>query len=149
MYHLILSFHILFAIAWIAALFYLPRILVNLVEAGDESSLVRYRLHLMGQRLYRFGCYMFGLALLFGLTLWEGWRIWPRDLPNVSSSTHWIDAKIGLVAALLVYFFWMGRLLKRNTMGVAVPSGTSLRWLNELPVLLVLGALYLALAKPF
>ena len=63
------TFHIVFVIAWMAALFYLPRILLNIVEAGEEPA-VRARLLLMGRRLYRFGHVMFGLALLLGLALW-------------------------------------------------------------------------------
>src|SRR3546814_10215682 len=52
--------HLVFVIAWMAAVFYLPRILVNLAEAGGDPG-VRARLVLMGRRLYRFGHVMFGL----------------------------------------------------------------------------------------
>jgi putative membrane protein len=62
---------------------------------------------------------------------------------------HWIDAKLTLVAVLLVYFVWAGRMLKRSSKGVALPSARTLRWLNELPVLLLLGVVYLVIAKPF
>ena len=48
------TFHLLFVIAWMASVFYLPRILVNMAEAGDAPA-VRERLQLMGLRLYRFG----------------------------------------------------------------------------------------------
>ena len=34
-YLLIKSLHLLFVIAWMATVFYLPRILVNMAEAGD------------------------------------------------------------------------------------------------------------------
>ena len=53
-YLLTKTFHLVFVIAWMAAVFYLPRILVNLAEAGDVPE-VRERLLLMGRRLYRFG----------------------------------------------------------------------------------------------
>lgn len=142
------SFHLLFVIAWMAAVFYLPRILVNIAEAGDDAA-IRGRLHLMGRRLYRFGHMMFGFAFLLGLALWLGWRLFPRALPNVVGSMHWIDAKLTLVALLLVYFIWTGRLLKRSEKGVALPSSKALRWLNELPVLLLLGVIVLVIAKPF
>ena len=142
------TFHLLFAIAWMSAVFYLPRILVNIAEAGNEAA-VRARLYLMGRRLYRFGHILFGLAFLLGLTLWQGWRIFPQVLPNVVATMHWIDAKLGLVAVLLVYFIWAGRSLKRSEKGGALPSARTLRLLNELPVLLLLGVLYLVLAKPF
>jgi putative membrane protein len=147
-YLLIKSLHLLFVIAWMATVFYLPRILVNLAEATGEPA-VQVRLQLMGRRLYKFGHNMFGLAFVFGLTLWQGWRVFPATLPNITAGTHWIDAKLILVVLLLVYFVWAGRLLKRSTNGGALPSGRALRWINELPVLLLLGVIYLATAKPF
>lgn len=147
-YPWIKTFHLLFVIAWMSAVFYLPRILVNIAEAGGDAA-VTARLYLMGKRLYRFGHNLFGLAFVFGLTLWQGWRVFPNALPNVAASLHWIDAKLGLVAVLLAYFVWMGRVLKRGEKGGALPSARTLRLLNELPVLVLLGVLYLVLAKPF
>ncbi|TAL83494.1 MAG: CopD family protein [Rhodanobacter sp.] len=147
-YLLIKTLHLLFVMAWIATVFYLPRILVNLSETAGEAE-VQARLLLMGRRLYRFGHNMFGIAFVFGLALWQGWRIFPMALPNVVGSMHWIDAKLTLVALLLAYFIVCGRLLKRVAAGVPLPSSRALRWFNELPVLLVLGVIYLVLAKPF
>ncbi len=147
-YPLIKSLHLLFVIAWMASVFYLPRILVNLAETANEPP-VQARLQLMGRRLYLFGHNMFGLAFVFGLTLWQGWRLMPASLPNVTAGTHWMDAKLTLVALLLAYFIWTGRILKRHAKGVALPSSTALRWFNELPVVLLLGVLVLVLAKPF
>jgi len=142
------SFHVLFVIAWMATVFYLPRILVNLAEAGDEPA-VKARLLLMGRRLYKFGHNMFGIAFLFGLVLRQGWRLFPAKLPNVVAGMHWIHAKLTLVALLLIYFVWAGRMVKRCEKGGALPSSKALRWLNELPVLLLLGVIFLVLAKPF
>ena len=142
------SFHVVFVIAWMATVFYLPRILVNIAESGDEPA-VKARLLLMGRRLYRFGHNMFGIAFLFGLALWEGWRLFPQTLPNVVASLHWIDAKLTLVALMLAYFIWSGRLLKRSEQGFALPSSKTLRIMNELPVLILLGIVFLVIAKPF
>jgi putative membrane protein len=147
-YLLIKSLHLLFVMAWMATVFYLPRILVNLAESAGEP-VVQARLQLMGRRLYKFGHNMFGLAFVFGLTLWQGWRVFPQSLPNVASGMHWIDAKLTLVAVLLAYFIWAGRVLKRSEKGAALPSAKALRWLNELPVLLLLGVVFLVIAKPF
>jgi uncharacterized membrane protein len=94
-YPLIKSLHLLFVIAWMAAVFYLPRILVNLAEAANEPP-VQARLQLMGRRLYKFGHTMFGIAFLFGLALWQGWRVFPAALPDVTAGMHWIDAKLTL-----------------------------------------------------
>lgn len=142
------SLHVVFVIAWMATVFYLPRILVNIAEAGDEPA-VKARLLLMGRRLYRFGHNMFGLSFLFGLALWLGWHVFPQALPNVVASMHWIDAKLTLVALMLAYFIWSGRLLKRSEKGRALPSSKALRIMNELPVLVLLGIVFLVIAKPF
>lgn len=142
------SLHVLFVIAWMSAVFYLPRILVNIAESSNEPA-VKARLCLMGRRLYRFGHHLFGIAFLFGLTLWQGWRVFPQALPNVVGHLHWMGAKLTLVVLLLVYFIWTGRLLKRTEQGGALPSARTLRLLNELPVLVLLGVVFLVIAKPF
>jgi putative membrane protein len=142
------TFHLLFVIAWMASVFYLPRILVNVAEAGDAAP-VRERLLLMAKRLYGFGHSMFGLAVVLGVLLWFGPRIWPQSFPDMVAGRHWIDAKLGLVALLLVYFIVCGRLMKRAKAGGALPSSRALRWMNELPVFLLLAVIYLVLAKPF
>ena len=142
------SLHVLFVIAWMSAVFYLPRILVNIAEADGEPA-VKARLCLMGRRLYRFGHNLFGIAFLFGLTLWQGWRVFPHALPNVVGPLHWIDAKLTLVVLLLAYFLWAGRLLKRSEKGGALPSARTLRMWNELPVLVLLAIVFLVIAKPF
>ncbi len=140
--------HLVFVIAWMAAVFYLPRILVNLAEAGNEPA-VRARLLLMGQRLYRFGRMMFGLALVLGLVLWLGYRVLPGFPTMVGAGTGWLHAKLALVALLLVYFIFAGRWLKGLDTGRSLPSSKALRWFNELPVLLLVAVVYLVLAKPF
>ncbi|MGG6462506.1 CopD family protein [Solilutibacter silvestris] len=142
------TFHIVFVIAWMACVFYLPRILVNIAEAGDDAA-VRARLMLMGRRLYKFGHNMFGMAFIFGLTLWQGWRVLPSRLPNVVAGMHWIDAKLTLVALMLVYFIVCGRLLKGVEKGRALPSAKTLRIFNELPVLVLVAIVWLVLARPF
>ena len=130
--------HLVFVMAWMGGVFYLPRILVNLAEAGDEP-VVRARLVLMGRRLYRFGHIMFGLAVAFGLALWL----------HFGMSGGWLHAKLTLVAALLAYFILAGRWLKGVDAGKSLPSATALRWFNEAPVVVLFAIVYLVLAKPF
>lgn len=132
------TFHLVFVIAWMAAVFYLPRILVNIAEAGEEPA-VRARLVLMGRRLYRFGHVMFGLATILGVTLWLHFGI----------SGGWLHAKLLLVALLLAYFIVSGRWLKGVDAGRALPSSKTMRWFNELPVLGLVAIVWLVLAKPF
>ena len=76
--------HLVFVMAWMGGVFYLPRILVNIAEAGDAPA-VRERLVLMGQRLYRFGHIMFGFAFALGLVLWLHFHIVRRLAARRSS----------------------------------------------------------------
>ena len=137
-YFWVKTFHIVFVVAWMAAVFYLPRILVNIAEAGDNAA-VRDRLVLMGRRLYRFGHVVFGVAFVFGLALWLHFGI----------AGGWLHAKLLLVALILAHFIVAGRWLKGADAGKPLPSARTLRWFNEIPVLLLLVVVWLVLAKPF
>src|SRR5690606_26224192 len=112
--------HLVFVIAWMAAVFYLPRILVNLAEAGDVPA-VRDRLMLMGKRLYRFGHVMFGIALALGMVLWLGYRFLPDFPTMVAPGTGWLHAKLLLVALLFAYYIVSGRWLKGVATGKPLP----------------------------
>ncbi len=140
MYLWVKSFHILFVVAWMAAVFYLPRILVNIAEAGDQPA-VRERLVLMGRRLYRFGHNMFGLAAALGLVLWLYY--------GMGRGAGWIHAKLTLVLLLLAYYIVTGRWLKNAAAGRPLASSRALRVFNELPVLVFVVIIWLVLAKPF
>ena len=129
--------HLVFVMAWMATVLYLPRILVNIAEAGDEPA-VRARLVLMGRRLYRFGHIMFGFVVVLGLALWLHFGI----------TGPWLHAKLALVVLLLGHFILAGRWLKGVDAGRALPSPSALRWFNELPIVLLVMIVYLVLAKP-
>jgi protoporphyrinogen IX oxidase len=137
-YLLTKTFHLVFVMAWMGGVFYLPRILVNIAEAGDQPD-IRARLVLMGQRLYRFGHHMFGMAAILGLVLWLYFGI----------DGGWLHAKLTLVLAMLVYYLASGRMLKTAAKGGPLRSATWFRVFNELPVFLLIGIVFLVLAKPF
>ena len=130
--------HLVFVMAWMACVFYLPRILVNIAEAGDVPD-VRARLVLMGRRLRRFGHLMFGIAIVLGFVLWLHFGI----------AGAWLHAKLGLVALMLAHQVVAGRWLEGAAGGRTLPSAKALRWFNEIPVLLLIPLIWLVLGKPF
>lgn len=140
------TLHLVFVMAWMATLFYLPRILVNLAEVGDQPA-VRDRLLLMGRRLYRFGHIMFGIMLILGVVLWVGAIHSPATFPIPLAG--WLHAKLTLVALLLAVYIVSGRWLKNAAAGRFLPSATALRWFNEAPLFLLIAIVFLVLAKPF
>ena len=135
-YLIVKTLHLLFVVSWMAAVFYLPRILVNLAESQGQAE-VQERLKLMAVRLYRFGHNLFGIAVVLGFVLWFYFGI----------SGGWLHAKLLLVALLLAHFIVAGRWAKGDP--TKLPSSKALRWFNEIPVLLLLGVIWLVLAKPF
>lgn len=142
------ALHTLFVIGWLAAVFYLPRILVNLAEAGGHPA-VRERLLLMGRKLYGFGHLMLGLALLLGLLLWAGRLIDPTLWPHVTFGQGWMHLKFLLVLLVAGHYIWSGRMLKTIAAGAVPRSARWYRIYNEVPGLLVLVILWLAIIKPF
>ena len=95
------SLHLIFMVTWFAGLFYLPRLFVYHAQATDPVSIERFKL--MERRLYR-GIMTPGavLTIAFGVWLWLGW---------FRGSSSWLHAKIALVALLVGYHVWCGRLL--------------------------------------
>lgn len=132
------AFHIVFVVSWFAGLFYLPRIFVNLALVPAASVAERERLLLMAKKLYRFVTPIAALAIVLGFWLWFGYGF----------SGGWLHAKTTLVAGLVVYHFWCGRLLAQLT-GGAVPHGHIwFRWFNEIPVLALIAICVLVVVKP-
>ena len=137
------SLHIVFVASWFAGLFYLPRIFVNLAMVPPQSIAERERLLLMATKLLRFMGPMALLAMAFGLWLWLGYGI------GRGPGNGWLHAKLGVVALVIGYHHACAVQLKKLRQGATPRSHTWYRWFNELPVLLLLGAVILVVVKPF
>jgi protoporphyrinogen IX oxidase len=133
------SFHIFFVVSWFAGLFYLPRIFVNLAMVPAGSAPERQRLLLMARKLYKFVTPIGLLAVVFGLWLWFGYGF----------AGGWLHAKTALVVVLLAYHFYCGKLLGAFAAGRNARSHVWFRFFNEMPVLLLLAIVILAVVKPF
>ena len=79
--------------------------------------------------------------------LWLGYRVIP-DFPTMVAG-GWLHAKLFAVALILAHYIVAGRWLKGVDQGRALPSGRALRLFNEVPVVLLVGVIWLVLAKPF
>ena len=133
------ALHLVFVVSWFAGLFYLPRILVNLAMVPADSGAERERLLTMAKKLNRFTLWLSVFAIAFGVWLWLGFDI----------SGAWLYLKLVLVAALVGYHHYCGALLKRFARGANTRSHVWYRAFNEIPVLLLLAIVILAVVKPF
>jgi protoporphyrinogen IX oxidase len=132
------SLHMIAVIAWLAGLFYLPRIFVHYAEGQAAGEDVR-RLAIMARRLFGFMTMMGLLAILFGLWLWLGFH----------DTGRWLMVKLVFVLALLAYHLSCRALLMRITRGAPMPQPWVLRVLNESALLIVVPIILLAVMKPF
>ena len=60
-----------------------------------------------------------------------------------------MHAKLSLVALLLAHFIVTGRWIKRAAAGATLPSPTTMRWFNEVPLVRAMPVLWLVCFKPF
>ncbi|WP_319379764.1 CopD family protein [Thiomicrorhabdus sp.] len=135
------TFHILFVMSWMAGIFYLPRIFVHFAE-GQKAGHEVIRLAIMGRKLYKFMTLMMMLAIGSGLWLWLAYF-------PVAQGMGWLHAKIVLVVFMLAYHLWSKGRVKEMEEGTLSYSGKYYRWMNELPLFLTLGILFLVVFKPF
>jgi putative membrane protein len=133
------ALHIVLVVSWFAGLFYLPRIFVNLAMVPADSAAERDRLLLMAGKLYRFMTPIGYLVLLSGGWLW---------LVN-GIAGPWLHAKLVLVVLLVGYNHYCRRLLRDFEQGANRRGHVWFRWFNEAPTLLLAGAVFLVVLKPF
>ena len=132
------SLHIVFVVAWFAGLFYLPRLFVYHAQSTDAASNERFKV--MERKLYRgIMTPSMALTLVFGVWLWLGYGF----------RGGWLEAKLVLVAALVAYHFWLGKLVRDFARDANHASHVFYRWINELPLVLLVAIVILVVVKPF
>ncbi|ABG39076.1 conserved hypothetical protein 701 [Paraglaciecola sp. T6c] len=133
------ALHIFFMIAWMAGIFYLPRIFVY--HAQTDNQAVRDQFKTMERKLWFFITPFALLTLIFGLSL-----IYQYGASWLAHS-GWLHAKLLLVALLYGYHFYLYHLVKVFARDENKHSSRFYRFLNEAPVLILLAIVCLAVVK--
>jgi putative membrane protein len=131
------AFHVVFVVTWFAGLFYLPRLFVYHVATTDADG--RARFELMERRLFALMTIGALAAVLCGVAMVVA-------APLYLAFT-WLRLKLLLAAALVGYHLWCYRLMRQ----LAAGSGRTQRWyrlFNEVPGLLLIAIVVLAVVKP-
>ena len=126
------SLHVIAVIAWMAGLFYLPRLFVYHVEKARQGGEMDALFQVMERRLLKaimnpamIATWVLGLALVMtpGIVDWS--MIWP-----------WTKA---ISVALMTWFhIWLGLRRKDFAAGRNVLTGRRYRMMNEVPTLLLI-----------
>lgn len=133
------AFHIIGVVTWFAGLFYLPRLFVYHAEATETA--LRERFKVMERRLLVMTHIGGALAIGFGIATLasEPWYL----------RAGWLHAKLGLVLLLVVYHGLLVKLARDFAGDRCRWSSRSLRLFNEIPAVLLLAIVILAVVKPF
>jgi protoporphyrinogen IX oxidase len=131
------SLHIIFVVTWFAGLFYLPRLFVYHAMSTDVIGIERFKV--MERKLF-YGIMTPSavLTVLFGLWLWLGYGI----------SGGWLHAKLVLVAMLIAYHLYCGKLLAEFKYDRNRHGHVYYRWFNEIPVMILFAVVILVVVKP-
>ena len=130
-------------IAWMAGMLYLPRLYVYHVDAKIGGELDE-RLKVMERRLLRaiinpamIVSFLLGILLIF---------ITKAGMPG---NGGWFHAMALLLVGMFVVHGMLARHRKAFEKGINKKSATYYRVLNEVPTVLMIGIVILAVVKPF
>jgi putative membrane protein len=132
------AFHIIFVVTWFAGLFYLPRLFVYHSVATDAVGLERFVV--MERRLFGLMTLGAALAVAFGISM-------VAAAPGYLEFS-WLRVKLALVAMLIGYHLWCYRLMRDLRDGRNSHSQRWYRIFNEVPALLLIAIVMLAVVKP-
>jgi protoporphyrinogen IX oxidase len=136
------ALHIVFVVTWFAGLFYLPRLFVYHVAAAQASqTLLTERFAVMERRLFAIMTIGGALAVAFGIAM--------VIAAPAYLAFGWLRVKLGLVALLVAYHVWCYRLMRALRAGLTVHGERWYRYFNEVPGLLLIAIVVLAVVKPF
>src|SRR5580704_4144453 len=132
------AFHIVFVVTWFAGLFYLPRLFVYHVAASDAIS--RARFVVMERRLFVMTTIGGALTVLFGILMV---RLSPGYM-----TLGWLHVKLALVLLLIGFHIWCLALMGALRDGRNRHTQRWFRLFNEVPTVLLIAIVILAVVKP-
>jgi protoporphyrinogen IX oxidase len=140
MYEWLKAFHVIAVIAWMAGMLYLPRLFVYHCEA-EPGSKQSETFKVMERRLLR-AIINPAMAATWILGLWLVWQGgWTR--------AGWLHAKVALVIVMSGVAGLFARYVRDFANDRNVRSQGFYRIINEVPTLLMIAIVILAVVRPF
>jgi putative membrane protein len=140
MYEWLKAFHVIAVIAWMAGMLYLPRLFVYHCEA-EPGSRPSETFKVMERRLLK-AIINPAMVVTWLLGLWLVWK-------GGWHSAGWLQAKVVLVLALSALHGFFVRWVKDFAADRNRKSQRFYRIINEVPTILMIGIVILAVVKPF
>ena len=136
------ALHIIFMVTWFAGLFYLPRLFVYHTMSNDKISIDRFKI--MEKKLF-YGITTPGglLTIIFGFFL-----LATNGITNYNDQI-WFWLKMILIFILVLYHIYCFFLLQDFKYDRNKHTHVWYRWFNEIPVIILVGIILLAVIRPF
>jgi putative membrane protein len=141
-YLILKALHIISMVAWMAGLFYLPRLFVYHVDAPRGSDKDKTFTVMEGKLLRIIMLPAKILTFVFGIGM-------IALNPDIMRGAGWLHAKIMLVVLLAAYHGYLIGCYKKFARGENKKSGRFYRMLNEVPTILLICIVFLAVLRPF
>ena len=138
-YPIIKSLHIIFVIAWMCGMLYLPRLFVYHTNAKIGGELDK-TLQIMEKKLLRI---IINPAMILSFVF----GCWLIHLVGIEGG--WLHLKITLVLALAGFNGFLSRWRKNFELGKNIHSQKFYRIINEVPAVLMVVIVFLVILKPF
>jgi protoporphyrinogen IX oxidase len=145
MYEWIKAFHVIAVIAWMAGMLYLPRLFVYHCVA-EKGSVQSETFKTMERRLLR-AIINPAMIATWLPGLWLAWH--GPDSRYGWFASGWFEAKLVLVLALSALHGFFARWVKDFAADRNRHSAKFYRIINELPTVIMIGIVILAVVKPF
>ncbi len=145
MYQWVKAFHIIAVIAWMAGMLYLPRLFVYHCTA-EKGSMQSETFKVMERRLLR-AIVNPAMIATWLLGLWLAWH--GPDSRYGWFASGWLGTKLMLVLALTVLHGFFARWVRDFAADNNRHSQRFYRIINEVPTVLMIAIVILAVVKPF
>ena len=137
------TLHVISVIAWMAGIFYLPRLFVYHAEDAPVGSEKDGLFQTMERRLLKaimnpamIATWVFGLCLVFTPGIVDWGSVWP-----------WVKAAAVLV--MTWFHHWLGKRRKDFVEGSNTVTGRTYRLMNEVPTVLLILIVVSVVVRPF
>ncbi|WP_371155995.1 protoporphyrinogen oxidase HemJ [Jannaschia sp. 2305UL9-9] len=136
------ALHVISMVAWMAGIFYLPRLFVYHVERQASVPEMIPTLEIMERRLLKaimtpamIATWIFGLIMV--------------GMGGFDWSAAWSWIKLAAVIAMSAFHMWCAKERKALAAGQSTVSGRGYRMMNEVPTILLIIIVIAVIVRPF
>lgn len=144
LYPYIKALHLVFVVSWFAGLFYIVRLFIYHVEAGERTEPAK---SILQEEYKRIEVLLWKIIMRPAATLTVVTGLTMSYLNPALWSSSWFLVKLGLVTGLLLYHWYCGRIRKSLEQHVSPLTSFQLRLWNEVATIFLVSIVFIVILK--